>query len=140
LRQLAGALALGQSLQKSTITERYGAKAKESAGLLGSRPLLPLRLTLCPPRLFSLPVLVQRYLSKQTMTQGEGETVASLVAEWRGRLQDISWFIHCLNEPIARQANQEDDCCRRYWEGRFKSQAILDEKALAACMAYVDLQ
>jgi hypothetical protein len=44
-----------------------------------------------------------------------------------------------LNEYIARRANKEDNVKGRFWESRFKCQALLDGVAIAACMVYVDL-
>lgn len=90
-------------------------------------------------RLFSGPNLVQRWYQGISLGRSERLVVKGFLALWRSRLCDLSWFMRCLNEPLARRANQEDGCTGRFWEGRFKSQALLDERALLACMAYVEL-
>ena len=93
-------------------------------------------------KLYKGMLLPQRYINPgecDSLTEAETETVKNLAEVYRSRLFDISWFMRLLNEYIARQANKEDNCTGHFWEGRFKSQALLDEASLAACMAYVDL-
>ena len=89
--------------------------------------------------LYSLPVLCDRYLKGKIETEAELRRVKEYVAEYRSRLMSVSWYMKAINEYVARMANEEDKCTGHFWESRFKSQALLDERALLTCMAYVDL-
>jgi REP element-mobilizing transposase RayT len=90
-------------------------------------------------QLYSGSPIVSRWIKGELTTEAEVNVALEVITKWRHRLIDISWFMRSLNEFIARKANKEDNCKGRFWEGRFKSQALLDEKALLTCMAYVDL-
>ena len=89
-------------------------------------------------RLYHWPLLVERYFNGET-DNAETDKALEIIDTWRCRLHDISWFMRCLNEYIARKANKEDKCTGKFWEGRYKSQALLGEAAVLTYMAYVDL-
>ena len=57
----------------------------------------------------------------------------------RHKLSSLSVFMQLLKQPIARRANLEDGCQGHFFEKRFYSGALLDEEAVLAAMAYVDL-
>jgi len=87
-----------------------------------------------PPKTLAMddPKIVQMHIAHQTKDK---ERVALL----RERLANLGWFMKALKEPLARLANQEDECRGTFWEARYKSIAILDTEALLATCAYIDL-
>jgi hypothetical protein len=90
-------------------------------------------------RLFSGSVVARRFLDGAPMSASDIGKLCGDVAKWRERLGNLSWFMRCFNEHIARRANSEDECTGHFWESRFKSQALLDTIGLITAMAYVDL-
>ena len=90
--------------------------------------------TLCPPRDdFHKPMpITDIWIANRVKDVEWIETM-------RKRLCELGWFMKFLKEPIARRANREDNCTGAFFEGRFRSIAILDEVSLLATMAYIDL-
>ena len=66
-------------------------------------------------KLFNGDVIVNRWRSGELLSEAEEIVAKSLIEDWRDRLFDLSWFMRCLNEHIARLANQEDGCNGRFW-------------------------
>ncbi len=61
-------------------------------------------------KIYTGPDIIQRFIDGETLTKEHDELIAGIVAKWRYRLEDISWFMRTLNEYVARKANFEDDC------------------------------
>ena len=89
--------------------------------------------------LHQLPLLCSKFLKGDILGKAELDQVTVQTNIYRERLMSISWFMRELNQYIAERANKEDHAKGHFWEARFKSQALLDERALLTCMAYVDL-
>jgi REP element-mobilizing transposase RayT len=93
-------------------------------------------LTLCPPRdrtkKGTPDEIMQACIAEQLKQPG-------WVQEIRKRLKCLSWFMRLLKEPLARMANKQDNKKGHFFEGRFKSIAVLDEESLLATSAYIDL-
>ena len=97
---------------------------------------------MCVPSicLCHLPHLCQKFMDKQIMSKAEMDMVLIMTQEYRVRLMNISWFMKMLNQDIAFRANAEDNCKGHFWESRFKSQALLDERALLTCRYCLEYQ
>jgi len=61
------------------------------------------------------------------------------LAAIRSRLSDISWWMRLLSQNIAQRANKEDQEVGKFWQARYRAVRLLDETAVLACAAYVDL-
>ena len=87
-----------------------------------------------PPATLDLedPQIVQLWVQSQVKD-------ANRVKRLRERLANLGWFMKALKEPLSRLCNKADGVKGTFWEARYKSIAVLDEEALLATCAYIDL-
>ena len=64
---------------------------------------------------------------------------ADKVKTIRSRLSDISWWMRLLCQRIAQKANLEEEISGKFWQSRYRAVRLIDEEAILACAAYVDL-
>ena len=57
----------------------------------------------------------------------------------RKDLSSLGFFHRLLKEPCARLWNLEDGVTGHFWEGRYKSLRVLDERALLEVSTYIEL-
>ena len=65
--------------------------------------------------LYAGPDIIKRFVDGEELSKELYGLVAEIVDKWRGRLEDISWFMKSLNEYVARKANFEDYCTGHFY-------------------------
>lgn len=66
--------------------------------------------------LFAGPLLLQKWQKGESLKPAELQVVKGCISVYRNRLASLSWFMKCLNEPVARQANREDSCTGHFYK------------------------
>jgi hypothetical protein len=92
-------------------------------------------LTLCPLR-------THEDGSPHSPTEPELNSIVTdedKLADLRLRLSNISWWMRLVCQRIAQRANFDDEQSGKFWQARFKAVRLLDEEAILAGAAYVDL-
>jgi hypothetical protein len=80
--------------------------------------------------------------SPRAPTEPELNSICSdrkLLQEIRLRLSDISWWMRLVCQRIAQWANAEEEETGKFWQSRYRAVRLLDEEAILAGAAYVDL-
>src|SRR6185503_10379731 len=67
------------------------------------------------------------------------KNVPEKLATVRTRLSDIAWWMRLLCQQVATRANKDDQETGKFWQSRYRAVRLLDEQAILACAAYVDL-
>ncbi len=96
--------------------------------------------------------VVDKWLDLVPRRDGSGEiletdeTLRELIAtdgiwveERRSRLCSMSWLMRLVKQKISIRMNREDQVTGCFWDERFTSILLPDERAILACMVYVDL-
>lgn len=83
---------------------------------------------------------VHRWYRGKRLTRKQYNKAVKDIEMFRQRLISISWFMQKLKQPIAKEANREEDMqgCR-FWEGRFYSRGIYSDAQMIKCMIYIAL-
>ena len=92
-------------------------------------------LMLCPVRKTSDGQAEEPNAMELNSIRNDPEKLASI----RQRLSDIAWWMRLLCQNIAVRANHEDRESGRFFQSRYRAVRLLDEQAMLACAAYVDL-